>query len=237
MTAGGPVTGLLGNVEDQRLLAEQEVGTRALAVSEQRRVEVHGEELQVRVGLSARVGLGRLASLANAASAAARAHVGGRATDGQRDADSVLAARVRGARVELLARNAGKASRALASELEEGQVDALGVVHARVARAAQRSLDVQVAALRVRVVDQVLGAVHDGELAEAVADDELEVVTWVRDQIAGLGVHAQRLDGATEGGRSDWQDLGLGLLELLLLLLLGSLGRDLELWLLLLLLG
>lgn len=187
----GPIARLLGSVEDERLLTEHEVGPRALAVHEQRRIESDIEQDEIGAGLHARIGLGRGARGANGSAAAARAHIGQRAADGQRNAHAVAAARIHRARVGLLAHGAGEAGRAVALELKPRQVRAAAVVQTWARLAAERLLDVEVAALRVSIVDEMLRAVHNGELAEAVADDELEVVGRMRDQVAGLGVHAQ----------------------------------------------
>lgn len=127
-----PVARLLRLVEDQRRLAEHEVGSHALAVRERRRVESHREEHQIRVGLQARVGLGARARLTNGATALARAHVRNGAAGGQRYAHAVAAARVRRAHVRALAVHAREAGRAVALGLEERQVTAAAAVQARV---------------------------------------------------------------------------------------------------------
>ncbi len=186
----GPVARLLDRVEDQRVLAEQEVWSGSLAVSEQRRVEHDREESQVGVGLHARVGLSGGAGLTDGAATVARAHVRDWSADWEGDAHAITTAWVDRAGVELLALGASEASWAVAAELEEWQVRAAAVVHAWCGGAAERSLNVEVATLRVRVVDQVLWAVHDGEFAEAVADDELDVVGRVGEEIAWVGGHA-----------------------------------------------
>ena len=163
---------------------------------EQRRIEHDREEPEIGARLQAGIGLGArgVTAQANAASAAARAHVGHGAALRQRDAQAGRAARIAGgggAHVRLLAEAAREAWRALTAELEERQVGAARAVQAGRGGAALRLLGVQVAALRVRVVDQVLGAVHDGEFAEAVADHELADRGRVRQKVSRVRRLAQ----------------------------------------------
>lgn len=148
-------------------------------MSKQRRVEVDAEELQVRVGLDARVGLGAGASDTDATATVAHTGVWHRATGWQGNADTITTAGVSRAGIDTLALDTSESDWAIATELAESQVSAATVVHARVRGTAHWHISSQVASLSVGVEDQVLRAVHDGELAESVADDERGWARWV----------------------------------------------------------
>lgn len=115
--AAGPVTRLLGSVEDQRSLAEHEVWSGTLAVSKQRRVKVDAEESQVGVGLDARVGLGRSAAGTDATATVAHTSVRDRASGRQGNADTITTAGVGRAGIDTLALETSETDRAVATEL------------------------------------------------------------------------------------------------------------------------
>ena len=189
---GDPIASLSHCREDERELAELEVWSDALALDEHARVDLGHELLEVGVLGEARVHLDILARLADGTTGRAHAHAGDWRARRHRDADAVWATWLVGAVVGGLAVDAGEADWALALVTEDGwQVGALAVVHARVGLAAERHDGLEVAADQVWVVDEVLWAVHDGELAEAVADDELVNVGRVWDDVAWLRTLAQ----------------------------------------------
>jgi len=210
---GDPIASLSHWREDEGELAELEVGSDALALDEHARVDLGHKLLEVGVLCEARVHLDILARLADGATGRAHADAGDWRAGWHRDAHAIWAAWLGGAVVGGLAVDAGEADWALALVAEDGwQVGALAVVHARVGLAAERHDGLEVAADQVRVVDEVLWAVHDGELAEAVADDELvdvgrvwDDVTWLRTlaQVNLLCLHWNHL-GLGEVGGADY---------------------------------
>ena len=129
---------MLGTVEDQRLLAEHKVRSRALAVSEQRLVEVNREQFQIRARLQTWIRLCHLARRTNRSVTRAHAHMWGRTAGWQGLAHTIYAAWSRRTRINRLAVNAGEANWTLALELEELQIDTLSVVLAWVGCAAER---------------------------------------------------------------------------------------------------
>lgn len=172
--------------------------SRALAVSEHGTVEVDRHELGGRAGHQARVLLTLLARDADGAAAVAQAHVWYGRAERERQAYAVRAARLCArARVEFLARAAREARRALALELRGAQLDALGAVQARIRLAQRGHLARQIAQLQVRVEHGVVGAVHERDLAEAAAHDELGLVDRMRQQLAVLATSADVSDATT----------------------------------------
>lgn len=114
-----------------------------------------------------------------------------RATESERQAHAIGTAWLRAlARVEFLARLAREALWAFASELNRAYLNALGTVETRVGLAQERHLACQIAELEMRVEDGVVRAVHERDLAELVAHNELGLVERMRQELAGFGTSA-----------------------------------------------
>lgn len=80
--------------------------------------------------------------------------------------------------------------RALALELTRAELNTLGAVQTWVRFTEKRHLVGHIAQFQVNVEHGVVRAVHEGNLAHAVADHELGLVERVREEVTRLGVGA-----------------------------------------------
>jgi len=144
----------------------------------------------IRRRLHARIWLSAVTASSHCSTTIAHTGVGYGRAEREGHTGALHTARLRLARVQFLAQLTAEPGRALALELNRARLDALGAVLARVGATQRGQFNVVVAAFHVRIVDEHLRALHDGELAEAVADDEGSLVEWMRDEVAWLSAHA-----------------------------------------------
>jgi len=212
----------------ERPRAELEVRQQAVAVNENGRVRLDGEEerrVGGRVTANARIRLDAgVACHAERLAIGANAVVVHRAAGSERHANAAGAARRGRAVIVALAVRAHEADRAVASMHALRQVDARAAVSARLIQAALQRSQVVVASQCARIEDQAARACHDVEVAARMAHDEQAGVGRVRDDLVRFSVGAERLSrqslsaDRSKDARSSGL-LGRGSLLLLLLLL------------------